>query len=188
MPGTIQTPFAPLPSQTPHYADRSANCDHLRVATGTPGFPMTISRSPSPAPGGGWSSPGLNLNTSGRSSPTTAFPGSNGGLWESSRNGSNGGRGYPAFETRNQGFFQRHMRRISSSLPRFNSNIHQAEKEKLQKGQWTPSQSNTFWGKLRSIVGRVGRKSKLRLLLALLLVVGIWLLYLSRRSYSYLWA
>lgn len=143
---------------------------------------MTVSRSPSPAPGGGWSSPGLTLNASGRSSPTTAFPGaSHANLWESSRNKSIGGRGYPAFETQNQGFFQRHMRRISSSLPRFNAGIHHAEKEKLQKGQWTPSQSNSLYARLRSMAARIGRKSKIRLLLGFLLLLMIWLLYLSRR-------
>lgn len=168
---------------TPRHGEQQTDCDGRRIQTGTPGFPMTISRSPSPAPGGGWSSPGLNLNTSGRSSPSTTFPGSNGGLWESSRNRNNGGRGYPAFEIQNQGFFQRHMRRISSSLPRFNSNIHHAEKEKekLQKGQWTSSHSTSLWSRLRTMAGTIGRRSKIRLLLVSLLLLVLGLLYVSRR-------
>ncbi|PSR77688.1 hypothetical protein BD289DRAFT_346579, partial [Coniella lustricola] len=87
---------------------------------------MPLSRSPSPAPGGGWSSPGLNISTSGRSSPATVFAsappnGNQQALWESSRNKNMGARGYPAFQTQNQGFFQRHMRRISSGLPLFST-------------------------------------------------------------------
>lgn len=143
---------------------------------------MALSRSPSPVPGGGWSSPGLNINTSGRNSPTPTFPGSNGNLWESSRTKNMGGRGYPAFETQNQGFFQRHMRRISNSLPRFNSNIHYAEKEKLQRGQWAQAHSVTLLGRLRNMTGRVGRKWKMRLLLVSLLFLAVWVFYHSRMS------
>lgn len=145
---------------------------------------MTNSRSPSPAPGGGWSSPGLNIN-SGRSSPATAFPGITNGqqdLWGSSRSKNMGDRGYPAFETQNQGFFQRHMRRISNSLPRFNTSTHYAEKEKLQRGRWSAAQPTSLLGRLRSMTGRLGRKSKLRMLLVFLLLSSIWLFYHSRTS------
>lgn len=157
----------------------------LETHTGTPGFPMTISRSPSPAPGGGWSSPGLNINNSGRSSPATAFPGITHGqqdLWESSRSKNMGNRGYPAFETQNQGFFQRHMRRISNNLPRFNTNTHYAEKEKLQRGQWQPAAPGSLLGRFRNMAGRMGRKSKMRIFLVFLLLFAIWLFYHSRTS------
>ncbi|RYP71551.1 hypothetical protein DL770_008117 [Monosporascus sp. CRB-9-2] len=88
---------------------------------------MSLSRSPSPVPGGGWSSPGLNINSSGRSSPAKAsFSGPNNGhvTWESARLKSQGVTGYPSFSTQNQGFFTRHMRRISRSLPSFNTDTH----------------------------------------------------------------
>lgn len=149
---------------------------------------MTISRSPSPAPGGGWSSPGLNINNSGRSSPATAFPGITNGqpdLWGSSRSKNMGSRGYPAFETQNQGFFQRHMRRISNNLPRFNtSSTHYAEKEKLQRGRWQLAPPGSLLGRLRNMAGRVGRKSKLRVFLVFLLLFAIWLFYHSRTSHG----
>lgn len=144
---------------------------------------MTLSRSPSPAPGGGWSSPGLNIS-SGRSSPATAFAGvtSNGqqDLWGSSRSKNMGERGYPAFETQNQGFFQRHMRQISNSLPRFHAGTHYAEKEKLQRGRWAPAHPGSLYGRVKNMAGRIGRKSKLRLFLVFLLLFATWLFYHSR--------
>lgn len=143
---------------------------------------MSLSRSPSPGPGGGWSSPGLNINTSGRSSPATAFSGPNGNqvMWESTRVKNIGKSGYPAFSTQNQGFFTRHMRRISSSLPRFKSNTHYAEKEKLQRGQWSAAQPGSVYGRVRNILGRIGRKAKLRIFVGFLLFLAICLLHQSR--------
>lgn len=127
---------------------------------------MSLSRTPSPAPGGGWSSPGLNPNSSGRSSPT---PTGNQVVWESARMKNSGGKGYPSFSTQNQGFFNRHMRRISSSLPTFTTtNSHYAEKEKLQRGRWS-GQPVSLLARMRNMAGRVGRKSKMRLLLGALL-------------------
>lgn len=154
--------------------------------TGTPGFQMSLSRSPSPLPAGGWSSPGLDINTSGRSSPSTAFPGSNGNqvVWESARIKNMGNGGYPSFATQNQGFFTRHMRRISNSLPQFNTSTHYAEKEKLQKGKWAPAQSVPLYGRIRNLLARMGRKSKLRILLVLLLLLATFIFYQSRTSRS----
>lgn len=143
---------------------------------------MTLSRSPSPALGGGWSSPGLDINTSGRSSPSPAFPdfvkGQQPSSWESSATSRNR-KMYPGFETQNQGFFQRHMRRISNSLPRFNSSTYYAEKEKLQRGRWAPAPSTSLYGRVRTMAGRAGRKSKLRATLGLfvvLLLCAAWML------------
>lgn len=143
---------------------------------------MSLSRSPSPLPAGGWSSPGLDINTSGRSSPSTAFPGSNGNqvVWESARIKNMGNGGYPSFATQNQGFFTRHMRRISNSLPQFNTSTHYAEKEKLQKGKWAPAQSVPLYGRIRNILARMGRKSKLRSLFVFLLLLAVFIFYQSR--------
>lgn len=152
---------------------------------------MSLSRSPSPSPGGGWSSPGLNINTSGRSSPATAFPGPNGNqvVWEAARMKNMGKSRYPSFSTQNQGFFTRHMRRISSSLPRFNSNsnIHYAEKEKLQRGQWSSTQPGSWLGRMRNILARIGRKAKLRVLIACLLLLVICIFYNSRMFCALYW-
>ncbi|KAG6363138.1 hypothetical protein INS49_008233 [Diaporthe citri] len=148
---------------------------------------MSLSRSPSPLPAGGWSSPGLDINTSGRSSPSTAFPGSNGNqvVWESARIKNMGNGGYPSFATQNQGFFTRHMRRISNSLPQFNTSTHYAEKEKLQRGKWAPAQSVPLYGRIRNILGRMGRKSKLRVLFVLLLLLAIFIFYQSPLIYHW---
>ncbi|KAJ9157527.1 Alpha-1,2-galactosyltransferase [Pleurostoma richardsiae] len=148
---------------------------------------MSLSRSPSPVPGGGWASPGLNINTSGRSSPAKGFSGSNGGsvVWESSRlknTGANGG--YPSFSTQNQGFFTRHMRRISSSLPSFSMNTHYAEKEKLQRGRWSPLRLPLV-GRVKSIVARMGRKMKIRLLIGFLILFSLYVFYHSPLVYHW---
>ncbi|KAJ9164873.1 Galactosyl transferase GMA12/MNN10 family protein [Coniochaeta hoffmannii] len=136
---------------------------------------MSLSRSPSPVPGGGWASPGLNINASGRSSPVPGYSASNGTpvIWESARQKTMGAAGgYPSFSTHNQGFFTRHMRRLSSSLPRFSSSTHYAEKEKLGRGRWSAN-NVPLLGRLRAMMARMGRKMKLRLLFALLLILSV---------------
>ncbi|KAJ4397211.1 alpha-1,6-mannosyltransferase [Gnomoniopsis smithogilvyi] len=90
-----------------------------------------------------------------------------------------GERSYPAFETQNQGFFQRHMRRISNNLPRFNTSTHYAEKEKLQQGRWAAAQSIPLYGRARNMAGRIGRKSKLRTLFVFLLLFAVWIFFHS---------
>jgi mannan polymerase II complex MNN10 subunit len=141
---------------------------------------MSLSRSPSPVPGGGWASPGLNIN-SGRSSPAhaTGTPVS----WESAklRNQGLNGSGQPSFSTHNQGFFTRHMRRISSSLPRFNPNTNAkyADKGKSGPGRW-PGQNMPLVGRIRSIFGRMGRKLKFRLMISFIVLLIFYILHLSR--------
>ncbi|KAK1600634.1 galactosyl transferase GMA12/MNN10 family protein [Colletotrichum navitas] len=139
---------------------------------------MSLSRSPSPIPGGGWASPGLTINTSGRSSPSRGFSASNGATspWETSKMRTAGMNGYPSFSTQNQGFFTRHMRRISSSLPRFNHQSHYTEKEKLSRASW-PAQKVPLVGRIRSVFARMGRKMKLRLLILLLLSLAMTIFY-----------
>ncbi|EFX02569.1 alpha-mannosyltransferase [Grosmannia clavigera kw1407] len=111
---------------------------------------MPLSRSPSPSPGGGWSSPGLNIHGSGRSSPSRGFGAdSNGaasGAWESTRSRNAGTSKYPSFSTQNQGFFTRHMRQLSSSLPRFHNNTRHADKEK--HGHHFAEGTNASWALL----------------------------------------
>lgn len=87
---------------------------------------MSLSRSPSPHPGGGWSSPGLTPG-SGTSTPRSGFLspnslGPSGISWAAARAKSEEVRGYPSFSTRNNGFFSRSKRKITSSLPRFRMN------------------------------------------------------------------
>jgi len=75
------------------------------------------------------------------------------------------------------------MRRLSSSLPRFNSQGSPAygEKEKLGRGRWS-LHDVPIVGRLRAIVARMGRKLKFRLLLGFLFLLGLWIFYHSRES------
>ncbi|AEO65857.1 glycosyltransferase family 34 protein [Thermothielavioides terrestris NRRL 8126] len=146
---------------------------------------MSLSRSPSPVPGGGWASPGLNI-ASGRSSPIPGFTGSTTTpvKWESSRLKRGFGSGYPSFETKNQSFFGRHMRRFSSGLPRFNTSRHYADKEKLGRGRWSVH-SVPLLGRIQSIMGRMGRRTKIRLLILLIILLSIYIFYNSPLVYHW---
>lgn len=138
---------------------------------------MSLSRSPSPVPGGGWSSPGLNIS-SGRASPAHITGGT--AAWESAKIRNHNVNGYPSFSTQNSGFFVRHMRRISSSLPRFHSDTPYAQKEKLGRGRWAAAQNVPLVGRIRSIFGRMGRKMKTRLLVGAILLLCLLFFYNSR--------
>lgn len=151
---------------------------------------MSLSRSPSPRPGGGWASPGLSspfANVSGRSSPTKSYRGSNGGAnsvtWESAKAKTEGVNGYPSFSTHNNGFFNRHYRNISNSLPSFNLGPEKsyAEKEKLGRGRWM-ARDGSRMASLRSMVRRISRKAKIRMLLVAAFVVMIILFYTTRKT------
>ncbi|KAJ0427196.1 galactosyl transferase GMA12/MNN10 family-domain-containing protein [Aspergillus carlsbadensis] len=82
---------------------------------------MSMTRSPSPRPGGGWSSPGLTPG-SGTSTPNGGlYPPSPSDPWLAAKAKSDEVRGYPSFSTRNNGFFSRSKRQITATLPRFRS-------------------------------------------------------------------
>ena len=152
---------------------------------------MSLSRSPSPRRGGGWSSPGLTTpydSVSGRSSPRpgyTEYP-LNGDLhgnhvtWASAKARSDEVNGYPSFSTKNNGFFSRQARQINRKLPSFNLGGRKdyAEKEKLQRGRWSPS----YGSRIAPYLGRTIWRWRLRLLLAFGLVMSIVLFYVTRRS------
>jgi mannan polymerase II complex MNN10 subunit len=149
---------------------------------------MSLSRSPSPRPGGGWSSPGLTnpyATVSGRSSPTKTY-GVNGGAssvtWESAKAKSNGVNGYPSFSTQGNGFFNRHIRSLSNSLPRFNLGADKsyAEKEKLGRGRWLPRDGGRI-ARVRSLVRKTSRKAKIRFLIVTAFIFLIILFYITRK-------
>lgn len=146
---------------------------------------MSLSRSPSPRPGGGWASPALSssyVNVSGRSSPAKSHRSGNGGTnsvtWESAKAKSEGVNGYPSFSTQNNGFFNRHYRSISNSLPSFNIGPEKsyAEKEKLGRGRWVPRDGSKL-ARIKNFLGRINRKMKIRILLVLGLITMIILFY-----------
>lgn len=102
--------------------------------------------------------------------------------WESAKMRSHNVNGYPSFSTQNSGFFVRNMRRISSSLPIFSgaaSNPSHAHKDKYGDERWA-SQHASWLGRLKSVFGRMGRKLKLRLLVAGILCFCVLLFYNTR--------
>ncbi|KAI5465853.1 galactosyl transferase GMA12/MNN10 family-domain-containing protein [Mariannaea sp. PMI_226] len=138
---------------------------------------MTMSRSPSPMPGGGWSSPGLNMN-SGRSSPVSVNTGPV--AWESSKMRYQNSNGHSSFSTQNKAFFGRHIRKLSSSLPRFNTAY--TDKEKPSGGhRWI--QRVPLIGRIKSIFGRMGRKLKFLLLILLVLLLCTIIFYTTPLVY-----
>lgn len=158
------------------------------LTPGTPTTHMSMSRSPSPAlGGGGWSSPGLHT-PSGPPSPasgTFVAPES----WNAGRVGSSTLHPPPA-TSRNRSFFSRHIRKISSSLPQFRPDPRAfSQKEKPNHGQWSPHGFKPVLI-MKNILSRMSRKLKLRLLLALV-ILGLVLIWnfsrmCSRRPAAYL--
>ncbi|KAF2088281.1 glycosyltransferase family 34 protein [Saccharata proteae CBS 121410] len=147
---------------------------------------MSLSRSPSPQPGGGWSSPGLTTPTytgaSGSSSPMWSYPNGGGAhnvTWASASARSKQVKGYQAagFSTRNPSWFKRHLRKWSSSLPQFthSANGQYAEKEKLGRGRWEPSDGSRL-SEYLSWAWRRFRLSHWKLLIILFLLSVFMLL------------
>lgn len=147
---------------------------------------MTLSRSPSPVPGGGWSSPGLSLD-SGRSTPANVSGGPV--VWESAKMRPHNSSTFSSFSTQNKGFFSRHMRRLSSSLPQFNGQ-RETWKEKHGRGpRWI--RKVPLAGRVRSIYGRMGRRLKMFLLFTLVAILCYTLFYTTRKlplAYPGSWA
>lgn len=118
-------------SQSRHRVANSTGGSYEGILPPIPGTPaVEMSRSPSPRPGG-WSSPGLNTpyDSAGRTSPF-ANGSSNNVTWASAQARSANVKGHNGFTPRNQGFFGKHFRRISTSLP-----FSYGEKEKLGRGR-----------------------------------------------------
>ncbi|CAK7246220.1 MAG: alpha-1,6-mannosyltransferase, partial [Sporothrix thermara] len=142
---------------------------------------MSLSRSPSPSPDGGWSSPGLNINNSGRSSPAKAYSDAHGSAPDFSRSRTSK---YPSFSTQNQGFFTRHMRQLSSSLPRFNVTTptsrtsSYADKDNNMKGRWDFSNSSLV-GRVRLFFARMTRTTRIRLAIVFAVLAAIYIFYHS---------
>ena len=101
--------------------------------------------------------------------------------WASAQAKSDAVRGYPSFSTRNNGFFSRHGRKLSASLPRFNigSRKDYREKEKLGRGRWSPNGGSRL-ARLKTLLGGILRRMKMRVLVLLLLTLSLLLFYLTR--------
>lgn len=150
--------------------------------------PMSLSRSPSPRREGGWSSPGLTTpydDSNGRSrSPRKAYgglesPGGGGGgvTWASAKANSARVNGYPSYQSQNKGFFSRHMRKLSESLPYFAHGGQEdrfAEKEKLGRGR-----RGGLGGSWKDVPARIAlllsrRRKYLALVVLAFLAVLLW--------------
>lgn len=175
------------PSDNNGYGSRSTSStfgEFLPAIPGTPADPnMSLSRSPSPQRGGGWSSPGLTTpynGSSGRSSPLRkdANGGSSSVTWASAQARSAEVKGYPYFQPRHQGFFSRHLRRISSTLP----HMAYTEKDKPGRVGWRPN-PNTKIGRFLGWVGMIAWRFRLRLLIAGAFLIGIVIFYLTRKLF-----
>ncbi|KAJ5675228.1 uncharacterized protein N7477_005162 [Penicillium maclennaniae] len=134
---------------------------------------MSLSRSPSPHPGGGWSSPGLTPG-SGNSTPRGYSPSGaslapSGISWAAAKAKSDEVRGYPSFSTRNSGFFSRQKHRISARLPSFRGESHSY----VAKDQYGRAHHRHGGG--RGPFGILFRRGRSRLVLGLFL---LWIGYL----------
>jgi len=127
-----------------------------------------MSRSPSPRPGG-WSSPGL--STPYDSTGLANGSSSHNVTWASAQARSAEVKGHGGFNPRNQGFFAKHFRRISTSLP-----MSYGDKEKLGRGR----QNN----KLMQFLNRIGWniwRLRRSLGVILLIIFSIILFYVTRK-------
>ncbi|KAI9838617.1 MAG: hypothetical protein M1819_004931 [Sarea resinae] len=121
---------------------------------------------------------------SGRSSPAKSYGNLNGGAgnvtWASAKARSDEINGYPAFSTRNNGFFWRHVRSISNNLPRFHMERGRdyAEKEKLGRGRWYPDNGSRL-ARLRTLAGRILRRMRLRFFLVVGFLLFVVLFYVT---------
>ncbi|CAI7602764.1 unnamed protein product [Penicillium manginii] len=155
---------------------------------------MSLSRSPSPHPGGGWSSPGLTPGSGSSTpirgySPNTLAPNSNSNgnnAWAAAKAKSNEVRGYPSFATRNSGFFSRQKTKISNKLPSFNG--HQSPHGYVDKDVYGRETWRSSTGGARGTLAIILRRSRVRILLGVFLAclayICLWgpLVHLYRRS------
>ena len=147
---------------------------------------MSLSRSPSPNEDGGWSSPGLTVqyaDTSGHSSPANALHETNGNAWVGTRKKATAANGYPAFATQNNGFFKKHIRNISHSLPSFKVTSEEDKFEKKPRSKLRCLLSkNGKLGKRYFAVAGWAQKHK-KLCLSLLAICLMWILFVSTRKF-----
>ena len=99
--------------------------------------------------------------------------------WETAKARSDEVKGY----TKNQGFFSRHVRKLSTSLPMFDMGKNYAQKEKLGRGRWFPS-NQTRTGRFLSSIGRMVWRMRLKIGVLLLLLLTYILFYTTREYLS----
>jgi mannan polymerase II complex MNN10 subunit len=106
--------------------------------------------------------------------------------WPAAKAKGDQSRGYPSFSTRNEGFFSRSKRKISSTLPRFNSfgtnKKDWRDSEKLGRGRWYllggGGDGGGRWPRLKTFIGNVLRK--FRVLFVVLALIALLTFVLSK--------
>lgn len=126
---------------------------------------MSLSRSASPLANGGWNTPGLPERSStpnGLHAGVTSYS-SNDDHWAAAKAKSAEVRGYPSIQTKNQGFFQRSKRKISSTLPVFSPytplSANWKDPEKLGRSRWYPRGGGAL-SRIKTFAGNVLRRFK----------------------------
>lgn len=163
----------------------------LPAIPGSPSDPMTLSRSPSPQPGGGWTTPGLAEsihNDRNRSRSPAKKP--YGDLqthalsWEAAKAQSAQVKAYsPVLESHNRGFFKRHIRSLSSQLPQFyrrSSSAKHINTEKASRGGLP--QSREEWKSAAYVAWRISYRWRRQLLLLFSVIILTVLFYVTRES------
>lgn len=131
---------------------------------------MSLDRTPSPQPSGGWASPGLDTPYESTRVQHFASESLSGGSnssgsrarnpisWENAKASSARVNGFPSWKSQNEGFFGRHMRRISSGLPVFMNGGHHDRFEIKEKPLRTRTgdfpMRSLSWKNLRSMTWR----------------------------------
>lgn len=153
---------------------------------------MSLSRTPSPVPGGGWSSPGLSTpDPQSRRADRSRSPAARHyGELDSARKVTwDAAQAQTAqvkrFQPKNQGFFRRHFRKLSSSLPKFHSPVDAdrfyKDKQHLPPVDWRLPRSLHELKSLGYLLWRKIYRYRLPLALLTLLLSSISLFYLTRK-------
>lgn len=113
--------------------------------------------------------------------------------WESASARSQEVNGYPSYSSRNQGFFFRHARKLSTSLPTFSMGSSggrrdYSDREKLGRGRW-PAFNASNVGRLLAHLGRMLWRFRLRVGIVLGIILAFVLFYCTRQfpTLSCLW-
>ena len=171
-------------AQFRHSSSQVVGFTLLICMQGTPAFPMSLSRSPSPRAEGGWSSPGLTTFADGTDKTRQSNSSGNNVTWAGAKKKSGLVNGGHLPFTKSNGFFNRHMRSLSNSLPRFNmgGDYSYAEKEKLGRGRWS-AKDGSIISRIRNRVIQCSRQSRLRFMIILGLVL-FFILYMLTRKFQ----
>lgn len=161
-----------------HSLPRPSSSQTVTLSSIPANLTMSLSRSPSPHPGGGWTSPGLTPGSGASAprgyspSPASLAPGAI--TWAAAKAKSDEVRGYPSFSTRNSGFFSRQKHKISAQLPSFRRQrglpYGYVDKDVYGRAHWRPGRPDG-----RGFLRRFLRRGRARFVLGLVL---LWLAYL----------